>query len=101
MRGGYAVVAAAINERYGLGTAITRQQVHRWDTHQSKNMAGHVPPEPVEIRPDARRTMPSRVFETEPWVYWFGEGVRGPRRKGWVVNVPSYPRVETVRTSLT
>jgi hypothetical protein len=100
MRGGYAVVASAINEHYGLAAPVTRQQVHRWDTHQSKNMAGHVPPGPVEIRPHARRTTPSRVFETGPWLLWFGEGVRGPRRKGWVVNVPATRRVTTVRSGL-
>ena len=106
MRGGYAVVAAAINGKYAPEPPVTRGQVHSWDKHQTRNRLGHTPPEPVELRPKARRTTPSRVFEAAHWLAWFGEGVRGPRRRGWVIHepldaiVPLGVPVETVDTEL-
>jgi hypothetical protein len=85
MIGGYATVAAELNTRFAPQPPIDRRQVYQWDHRQTRNHAGELPPQPVEKRPGAKRSQPTRVFETGPWVTWFAKGVRGPRRRGWRV----------------
>ncbi len=88
MIGGYSVVAAELNKRYRPQPPIDRRQIYQWDRRQSRNHADQLPPNPVETRPGAPRSQPTRVFETEAWVAWFAPGVRGPRRRGWRVWLP-------------
>lgn len=83
MIGGYSAVAGELNKRFRPQPPIDRRQVYNWDHRQTRNASGELPPSPAEVRPDARRTTPSRVFAVEGWVVWFAEGVPGPRRSGW------------------
>jgi hypothetical protein len=83
MLGGYAVVAAVLNQRFAPHPAVTRSRVYHWDVRRTLNHAGQRPPEPVELRPDALRTQPRRVFDTEHWVIWFRAGIPTAHATGW------------------
>jgi hypothetical protein len=85
MYGGYSVVAAVINQRFRPEPPIVRQRVSHWYLRGTLNNRGEPPPRPVEVHPDAPRSQPRYVFDTEPWVEWFRPGVPGPHGHGWMV----------------
>jgi hypothetical protein len=90
MRGGYSVVAAVLNRAYDWPDErdVTRQWVENVHLRRTPNKARQLPPSSVEERPEALRTTPVHIFETDDWVEYARPGVRGERRRGWVVPVP-------------
>lgn len=90
MRGGYSVVAQALNDAYEWpdGRVVSRQSVENWHLDRTPNKARQLPPSPVATDPEAPRSQPYYIFDTDDWVDWVRAGVRGERRKGWVVPVP-------------
>lgn len=84
MYGGYAAVAAVLNQRFGPQPPVSRSRVYHWHIRQSRNHLGQVPPAPVEEHPEHKRTQPRFVFDTADWVAWFEPGVPGRNGKGWV-----------------
>ena len=84
MYGGYAVVAGVINQRFRPEPPVSRSRVYHWHKRGTLNRAGDKPPSPVEENPDAPRTQPRYVFDTDPWLEWFRHGVPGPHGRGWV-----------------
>lgn len=89
MRGGYTVVADALNAAYDWpdGRTVSRQAVENWHLDRAVNKAGQLAPSPVDEDVAAPRTQPRYIFESDHWVDWVTGGVRGERRKGWVVPV--------------
>jgi hypothetical protein len=89
-RGGYTVVADVLNAVYEWpdGREVSRQAVENWFLDQTRNKAGTTRPEPVDYDEDAPRTQPRFIFDAADWVEWVRAGVRGERRRGWVVPVP-------------
>lgn len=89
MRGGYTVVADALNAAYDWpdGRTVSRQAVENWHLDRAPNKASQLAPSPVDLDEDAPRTQPRYIFESDDWVEWAAAGLRGERRKGWVVPV--------------
>ena len=91
MRGGYQVVADALNRAYSFpdGRTVTRQSVEAWNLGRVLNQTRQVPPSPVEEDPEAvGHGDPRYIFETDAWVEWARPGVPGRYNRGWVVPEP-------------
>jgi len=90
MRGGYQVVATALNLAYSWpdGRTVDRRQVEMWFIRETLNKDGEPPPHEVDTDDEAPRTQPFYIFETDHWVVWVAPGVPGERRRGWVIPVP-------------
>jgi hypothetical protein len=88
MIGGYAVVAAELNRVYAPQPAVTRQHVHGWFYRGTRNYEGQLPPGPVQEVANPPRTQARYLFRTADWITWYGKGMRGPNRRGWVKWVP-------------
>ena len=83
--GGYTIVADALNKAYDWPHPVSRQLVEAWHKRRTPNKARQLPPSAVRENRNPPRTTPRWEFETSAWVTWAAAGVRGPRRKGWVI----------------
>ena len=90
MRGGYSVVADMLNAAYTFpdGREVSRQAVEAWHLGRVPNQSRQLPPSPVEYDPDAPRTQPKYIFDTDDWIEWARPGIRGDRGGGWIVPEP-------------
>ena len=79
---GFSELARMLNEHYGPGENVSRQQVYQWWKRATRNKDGQ--PFPREVLTIVAPTnRPNREFDWDQVLAWSKPGIPSPHGEGW------------------